>query len=177
MFEFCSVVPLLTALAFSHRDSEGQVPTYAQLAAKDFQRGSSGRNPHDLVRSGERTIDDWIRTLDARRDQHERVLSNEGRLAKASRVTSRAKLSVLASLETCPAATRELRKRLSLPPASLEGTLRALKGSRLIEDCEGEWRIARRGVCELAYLRSRHHKASATSPLVYEPINAPEAAA
>jgi hypothetical protein len=132
------------------------MPSYPELAAHDFLRGHPGFScPADLVAAGQGTLLDWCLALAARREQFERIRSSEGRRLKSERVTSRAHLPVLASLEALAASTAELRALTGQRQSTLDHALRRLEAARYIEDRDGVWFITLRGLQELAFLREK----------------------
>lgn len=189
MFGFCSVDYLGTALAFSYWESEGQVPTYAKLAARDFQRGSPCCSPFDLVQSGERSLEDWLRVLEFHRDHSERVLALEGRRTKTARVSNRTRLHILSRLERGPASIADLRASTGLTNNTLDPALTRLSTLGLVEarverplephGCWSAdagtfvWHLLPRGARELAFLRGQSAQMCIDSPVVNSSINTP----
>ncbi len=164
------------------------MPTYAELAALDLQRGfPRSSSPFDLVRSGQRSLDDWIRALNTRREQSERVVALEGRRLKTARVSQRTRLLILSRLELGPATIAQLRESTGLTNSTLDPALNRLstlglveaRADRTLESCGGwsfdggtfAWHLLPRGARELAFLRDQPSQMCIESPVVNSPIN------
>ncbi len=162
--------------------------THARLAAQDFQRGfPRAPSPFDLVRSGQRSLDDWLRVLEVRREQSERVFALEGRRLKTARVSQRTRLVILSRLELAPATIAELRESIGLTNTTLDPALNRLSTHGLVEAraqnsleprggwCTDAgtfvWHLLPRGVRELAFLRDPSGQLCLESPVVNSPIN------
>jgi DNA-binding transcriptional ArsR family regulator len=162
------------------------IHNYAKLAARDFQRGFYGRTPFDLVHSGERSLDDWLRALDCRREQSERAFALEGRRTKTARVSNRTRLLILSCLERCPATIIKLREFTGLTGSTLDPALTRLSTLGLVEaradftleprGCWStdagtfSWHLLPRGARELTFLRGQSLELRWESPALYEAI-------
>jgi hypothetical protein len=138
----------------------GRTIHFAERARQIFTRGLPSKNPVDLVEQGYRTLDEWIRVLDAQREHEACVHRTRAQVDCRFSGKNALRFSILEQLERDGFLTRrQLQDRLvSLRPAMLRKLLtRLLEGGQLEtvevpEASEGmRFRITQRGQRELQH--------------------------
>ena len=71
---------------------------YYQQATIDLQRAFGRLAPHELVSSGRCSLNDWLRVLEARREQFEVAYSNQAQDVKRASVFSQVRLKILGAM-------------------------------------------------------------------------------
>jgi DNA-binding PadR family transcriptional regulator len=139
---------------------------FAERARRTFTRGYPSRNPVDLVERGVRSLDEWVRTLDAHRDQDTAVIRTGARDNFVNDDALRFK--ILETLEHGQAMTQDAIHDLhvSVSLATLRKSLTRYAEDRQLEVSTRleaglevkRWAITKRGRQELAGHRARLRK-------------------
>jgi DNA-binding PadR family transcriptional regulator len=130
---------------------------YAEQAAIDLKRTFGRRAPHELVSIGKCSLDDWLRALDARREEFEVSFSNQAQDVKSANVTSHVRLMILGAISDRAGSPDEILAAQPLKASTLERELQRLEEESMIEPSEGceknRFILTRRGHRALNALR------------------------
>jgi DNA-binding PadR family transcriptional regulator len=142
---------------------------YAEQAALDLKRTFGRLAPHQLVTSGECSLNDWLRALDARREEFEVSFSNQAQDVKSANVTSHVRLMILGAISDGASSPIEILAAQPLKTSTLERELQRLQEEGIIEHIEGcdriRFTLTRRGQRALNALRYQ-----TANPIPFEPV-------
>ena len=140
---------------------------HAEKAAQDLSRMFVRQAPHELVSSGRCGLNDWLRALDARRDEFQVSFSNQAQAVKCASASSHARSLILKAISN-----NEALKAQPLKVTTLERELLRLEEDGMIERLASGLILTRRGERALNALT---HQTSKTIPFQSVRPNADQA--
>jgi hypothetical protein len=143
---------------FGLLEEEGM--NYAEKAAQDLSRMFARQTPHELVSSGRCSLNDWLRALDARRDEFQVSFSNQAQAVKYASVSSHARSLILKAISN-----NEALKTEPLKVTTLEREVLRLEEDGMIERLASGLILTRRGERALNALRQQ-----STKPIPFQSV-------
>ena len=137
---------------------------HAEKAAQDMSRMFGRQAPHELVSSGRCSLNDWLRALEARREQFEVSFCNQAQALKSASVTSKARSIILNAISN-----NESPRAQPLKTTTLERELLRLEEDGMIERLDSGLILTRRGERALNALRHQ-----STKPIRFQPTGSSE---